>query len=48
MNGRVIQTISNNNLLSSRQINVENYASGIYFIRIETATASTVKRIIKK
>jgi extracellular elastinolytic metalloproteinase len=48
MNGRVIQMISNNNNTPSRQINIENYASGIYFVRIQTATASVVKRIIKQ
>lgn len=47
MNGRVIQTITNDNL-SPRQINIEDYASGIYFVRLQTATASTVKRIIKR
>lgn len=47
MNGRVMQTITNNSL-PQRQINISSYASGIYFVRIETATASTVKRIIKK
>ncbi len=47
MNGRMIQTISNDNL-SQRQIDISSYASGIYFVRIETATASTVKRIIKR
>lgn len=46
MNGRVIETISNNSL-SQRQINISSYASGVYFVHIETATASTVKRMIK-
>ena len=48
MNGRVIQTISNNNNTPSRQIDISTYASGIYFVRIQTATASVVKRIIKR
>lgn len=48
VNGRIIQTIASNNNISERQINIQNYASGIYFVRIETATASTVKRIIKQ
>ncbi len=47
MNGRVIQMISNNNT-PNRQINIQDYASGIYFVRIQTATASVVKRIIKR
>lgn len=47
INGRVIQSISNNSI-SERQINISTYATGVYFVQIETATASTVKRIIKQ
>ncbi|WP_299767617.1 T9SS type A sorting domain-containing protein [uncultured Dokdonia sp.] len=47
INGRVIQSISNNSI-SERQINISTYATGVYFVQIETATASAVKRIIKQ
>ncbi|SNS06142.1 T9SS type A sorting domain-containing protein [Dokdonia pacifica] len=48
MNGRILQSIPTNNNFTERQIDISNYASGIYFVRIETATSSTVKRIIKQ
>lgn len=47
INGRVIQSISNNSI-SERQINISTYATGVYFVQIETTTASAVKRIIKQ
>lgn len=47
-NGRILHAISNTNSIAERQLDISSYATGVYFVQIETTTASTVKRIIKQ
>ena len=46
VNGRLIKTINNNGTLDS--FSISNLASGMYFVRINTANAAIVKRIVKQ
>lgn len=48
MNGRIIQNIDLNNSNVQTQIQVDNLATGVYFVRITTETASVIKRIVKQ
>lgn len=48
INGRIIETRTIQDGTLETQISLENYASGVYFARINTANESTVKRIIKR
>ncbi|PKA83874.1 extracellular elastinolytic metalloproteinase [Ulvibacter sp. MAR_2010_11] len=47
VNGRLIQTINLSNTGVSTEISVEALATGMYFVKINTATTSIVKRIVK-
>jgi hypothetical protein len=48
INGRIVSTIDVSEMNGERQISLDNLAAGVYFARISTDNASTVKRIIKK
>jgi hypothetical protein len=48
INGRIVSTIDVSDMSGERQISLDNLAAGMYFARISTDTASTVKRIIRK
>ena len=49
INGRALETMNLQNLTTKETtITLEKYPSGIYFARIVSPTASTVRRIIKK
>lgn len=48
VNGRKIQTVDLSNSGVSTDISVEALATGLYFIEINTATTSIVKRIVKQ
>ena len=48
VNGRVIQQLDLSNTGFETIISMEEYASGIYFIKIEATDASIVKRIVKQ
>lgn len=48
INGRIVSTIDVSEMSGERQISLDNLAAGVYFARISTDNASTVKRIIKK
>lgn len=48
VNGRIIDTISLTDMDSAKEISIAHFATGIYFARISTESASTVKRIVKR
>ena len=48
VNGRVIQTINLDNSGIETVISMNQYASGMYFVKIETTNASIIKRIVKQ
>ncbi|MCF6306842.1 MAG: T9SS type A sorting domain-containing protein [Flavobacteriaceae bacterium] len=48
INGRVIKNIDLQDNLNNIQVSMENYASGIYFVHINTQNYSTVKQVIKR
>ncbi len=48
INGRIVSTIDVSDMSGERQISLDNLAAGMYFARISTDNASTVKRIIRK
>ena len=48
VNGRIIDTISLTDMDTVKEISIAHYATGIYFARISTESASTVKRIVKR
>ncbi|QIE58149.1 T9SS type A sorting domain-containing protein [Rasiella rasia] len=48
VNGRVISTIDLSGAGASTAISLERVATGLYFVRINSETASVVKRIVKK
>ncbi|MFT5862894.1 MAG: hypothetical protein ACI828_001546 [Flavobacteriales bacterium] len=48
VNGRIIDTISLTEMDTEKEISIANYATGIYFARISSENATTVKRIVKQ
>ena len=48
MNGKMLmnQSYPHEGGLFSKSINVSNYATGIYFLRIQTAEGTTVEKVI--
>jgi subtilisin-like proprotein convertase family protein len=48
INGRIVSTIDVSDMSGERQISLDNLAAGMYFARISTDNAFTVKRIIRK
>lgn len=48
LNGRIIDTISLTEMDTEKEISIANYATGIYFARISSENAMTVKRIVKQ
>lgn len=48
INGRIVSTIDLSDMNGERQISLDNLAAGMYFARISTDNAFTVKRIIRK
>ena len=48
VNGRVIQTINLKNSGLETVISMDQYASGMYFVKIETTDSSIIKRIVKQ
>lgn len=48
VNGRTINTIDLTDAGVDTAISLENMATGLYFVRINTETSSVVKRIVKK
>ena len=48
VNARVLQTIDMAGSGTDTVISLGQYASGVYFVRVSTENASTVKRIVKK
>ena len=48
VNGRIIDTISLTEMDTEKEISIANYATGIYFARISSENATTVKRILKQ
>lgn len=48
INGRIISTIDLSDMNGERQISLDNLAAGVYFAKISTDNASTVKRIVRK
>ncbi len=47
VNGRIIATIDLSNASTERSIAMDAYSAGIYFIKIQSENATTVKRIVK-
>ena len=48
INGRIVSTIDVSEMSGERQISLDNLAAGMYFAKISTDNAFTVKRIIRK
>ncbi|HBY67370.1 MAG TPA: hypothetical protein DEG69_06185, partial [Flavobacteriaceae bacterium] len=48
VNGRIIQTINLENSGVETLISMDQYASGMYFVKIEATDANIVKRIVKQ
>jgi hypothetical protein len=48
INGRIVQKVSVEDATPSTNFSVANLAEGMYFIKIETDTASIVKKVVKK
>lgn len=48
VNGRIIDTINLEGMDESISFSLANYATGMYFISIESETSSVIKRVIKK
>lgn len=48
VNGRIIKTIDLSNVGVETTISLENLATGMYFVEINTATTSIVKNIVKQ
>ncbi|MDX1462510.1 MAG: M36 family metallopeptidase [Marinirhabdus sp.] len=48
VNGRTITTVSMNNSTNTTAISLAQMATGLYFVRINTANASIVKRVVKQ
>ncbi len=48
INGRIVATVDLTDMNTERQISLDNLAAGVYFAKISSENASTVKRIIKK
>lgn len=48
VNGRIIDTISLTEMDTEKEISMAAYATGIYFARISSENATTVKRIVKQ
>lgn len=46
LTGKLIQTISLKNFSNTKEINLSNLASGIYLIRIQSATSNSTKRML--
>jgi hypothetical protein len=42
------EVIESNGLQFRHELNVADYASGVYFLQVETNGKSAVKRIVKK
>ncbi len=47
MQGRVVQTTDLSNASADQKVDVQGYASGLYFIRISSETGSIIKRFVK-
>lgn len=48
VNGRIIQVVDLNGMTDSKEFSVVNFANGLYFVKIESAETSIVKRIVKQ
>lgn len=48
VNGRIIKEINLKGTSTNKEISLQGYSSGVYFVRINAINSSTIKRIIKQ